>query len=238
MESVRIVLVNTSHPGNIGAAARAMKNMGLAQLYLVSPESYPHAEATARASGADNLLADAVVCRSLEEALVGTNLVVGLSARPRNLSCEQLSLRESAAKTVEIATSGQTAFVFGRERTGLLNEELDLCHYLVHIPTNPDFSSLNVAAAVQVVSYELRMAFLEAVDNQGSEVELPSYADSDAVERLYAHLENIMIKTEFLNPDNPRLLMRRVRRLFNRARLEQDEVQILRGLLTSIEKKL
>jgi len=239
MNKIRIVLVNTTHPGNIGAAARAMKNMGLSRLYLVSPLTFPDAEATARASGADDLLANAVVCNTLEEALSGTTMVVGLSARERHLNWPVLDVRDSAVQAISESVEGEVALIFGRERTGLLNDELDLCHYLVHIPTNPEFSSLNVAAAVQLMSYELRMAQLATDKTVPVEVEPErKLADADDIERMFAHQEKVMIRTGFLDPENPRLLRRRLRRLYNRARLELGEVQILRGFFTAIEKSL
>jgi len=231
---VRIVLVNTSHPGNIGAAARAMKNMGLTELSLVDPQSFPSAEATARASGADDLLAAASCAATLEQALEGCSLVIGASARNRTLPLPTLDPRDCAALVEQQPTDSRTAIVFGRERTGLTNDELDRCHYLVQIPTNPDYPSLNLAAAVQVVAYELRMAAglsLSRPENKHR------YATVEEMERFYRHLEATLIAIDFLDADNPRQLMRRLRRLFARARPNENEVNILRGVLTAIGQR-
>lgn len=237
LNGVRIVLVNTTHPGNVGGVARAMKNMGLSDLHLVSPQGYPSAEATARASGADDLLARAQVHDDLDAALEGCHFVLGTSARQRTLRWPQYEPRQAAAELLTAARSGPVALLFGRERTGLTNEELDRCNALVNIPANPEYSSLNLAAAAQVLSYELRMTALEGreapvpVESGG---ELP--AAHEEVERFYAHLEETLRLLDFLDPDNPRHLMRRLRRLFGRTRLSINEVNILRGILTHAAK--
>ncbi|MEZ0331698.1 MAG: RNA methyltransferase [Methylophilaceae bacterium] len=233
LNNIRIVLCQTSHPGNIGAAARAMKTMGITNLVLVSPDKFPHAESNALACGAVDLLENATVCSTLEEALVGCAVAIGLSARKRNLSHELLSVREAAKQTAVIAQNQPVALVFGTEMSGLSNAELDLCQLLAMIPTNPDFSSLNVAAAVQVVCYELRMAALEAESASILSIVTPEQplATSDDVEGFYAHLEETLIKIGFLNPNEPKKLMQRVRRIYARARLEKEEVNILRGIL-------
>ncbi len=233
LATIRIVLVGTSHPGNIGAAARAMKNMGLAQLSLVAPEIFPSAEATARASGADDVLQRAQIFSTLDEAVADCGLVLGCSARRRHLDWPQLDPREAAARAVTEASTVPVALVFGRERTGLTNEELDRCHYLVHIPTQADFSSLNLAAAVQVLSYELRMAALVPEALSPSSRNPP--ASHQQLEGLYQHFYQALVELEFIDPTNPRLLMRRLRRLFNRTRLETLEVNILRGILTAAQ---
>lgn len=234
MKNTRIVLVNTSHPGNIGAAARAMKNMGLNQLYLVDPQLFPSAEATARASGADDLLATARCVDRLDSALAGAGLVIGASARSRTLPVPMLNPRQCAELVEQQAEDTQCAVVFGRERTGLTNDELDRCHHLVQIPTNPDYPSLNVAAAVQVIAYELRVAagipLAKAEKNQ-------RFATADEMELFYQHLEKTLIEIDFLDPDNPRQLMRRLRRLFGRVRPNENEVNILRGILTAVCQK-
>ncbi|MBL1259169.1 MAG: tRNA (cytosine(32)/uridine(32)-2'-O)-methyltransferase TrmJ [Thiotrichaceae bacterium] len=236
-KNIRIVMVNTSHPGNIGATARAMKNMGLQSLYLVEPKVFPSAEATARASGADDLLAQAVVCDSLDEALAECSLVVGASARLRSIAWPQLAPRECAAKVAAECVDGPVALVFGREHSGLTNAELSRCHYLVNIPTNPDYPSLNIAAAIQVIAYELRMtqevAGVAAEKLKADDVE---FATMDEVEQFYAHLEEVMVQSEFLDPAKPKFLMHRLRRLYNRARLEKQELNILRGILTAVQK--
>ncbi len=235
--NIRFVLINTSHPGNIGAVARAMKNMCIENLYLVEPQKFPSAVATARASGATSVLANATVCTSLFEAIKGCTLVFGASARLRSIAWPQLNARESAEKIAAASDDSKIAVVFGREHSGLTNEELELCHYLVHISCNSAFPSLNIAAAAQVIAYEILMAknsrtIDKAEDTDQSEI----VATTDEVERFYQHLEGVLIDTEFLDPDNPRLLMRKLRRLYQRARLEKNEVNILRGMLSAIQR--
>jgi len=227
----RVVLCQTSHPGNIGAAARAMKTMGIKQLYLVDPKKFPDREADALACGAVDLLENATVCSTLEEALVGCVLVIGLSARKRNLSHELVSAREAAIRAGGSAAAGeQIALVFGTEMSGLSNAELDLCQLLAMIPSDPDFSSLNVASAVQVMCYEIRMALLQETALSTNTYAMP-LANSEDVERLYKHLEETLVQIGFLNPQEPGRLMQRVRRIYARARLEKEEVNILRGIL-------
>lgn len=229
---IRIVLVETSHPGNIGAAARAMKTMGLTRLLLVNPAEFPHPDAVARASSALDVLEGAEVVPDLEAALKGCVLVAGTSARRRGIGPPELLPRECAARLTAAAGEQDVALVFGRERTGLTNEELDRCHLLVTIPANPDYASLNLAAAVQVLAYELILARGTAPAPAESEVPL---ATADELERLYEHLERVALETGFLDPANPKHLMRRLRRLFNRAQPDQNELNILRGLLTALQ---
>ena len=237
LKNIRIVLVDTSHPGNIGATARAMKNMSLRQLHLVTPQHYPHQEATSRASGADDLLNDARMAESLDAALADCRLVVGTSARTRSVDWPVVSPREAAVKLVQEAKQGDVALVFGRERSGLTNSELDRCTFLVHIPTNEDYSSLNLAMAVQTVSYEVRMAFLEQQKHTGdSKVE--EYPRAKELEMFYEHLEKVTRQTQFINKNHPGMVMAKLRRLFTRARPEQQELNILRGILSSVEKSL
>ncbi len=231
--NIRIVLINTSHPGNIGAVARAMKNMCLERLYLVEPNDFPSAEATSRSSGADDLLARAVVCSTLEEALAGCHFVVGTSARNRSLSWPVMAPRECAARLVEESVAGEVALVFGREDSGMTNEELERCHYLVSIPSNPDFSSLNLGAAVQVLAYELMVA--TPLAKPVSEEEGRDLATADEMESFFLHLEQTLVDLEFLDNSQPRRLMRRLRRFFNRARPDQTEVNILRGVLAAAQ---
>jgi len=235
-DRIRIVLVETSHPGNIGAAARAMKTMGLSRLYLVSPSAYPHADATARAAGADDILSDAEVVASLSEALRGCSLSVGTSARERTVDWPRLGPRQCGQRLADEAEAGrEAALVFGRERTGLNNEELDLCQFQVQIPSNPAYSSLNLAAAVQVLSYELRLAIGEAPRRARRDpADVP--ARFEEVEALYQALEDALVAWDFLDPDNPRHLMRRLRRLFGRAGLTRNEVNILRGILSAARR--
>lgn len=235
MNDLRIVLVNTSHPGNIGAVARAMKNMGLERLYLVAPQVFPSAEATARASGADDVLAGAVVCGTLEEAIADCALVVGASARPRAIDCPRLSPRELAGRVVVDGEGLPAAVVFGREHSGLTNAELDRCHYQLHIPTNPGFPSLNLATAVQVVAYELFVA--AGSDGPGGASPGQPLATAEDMERFYAHLEQVLVEIDFLDPRRPRHLMRRLRRLYNRIRPDRNELNILRGILTAVQKR-
>lgn len=250
LANIRIVLVETSHPGNIGAAARAMKNMCLDQLYLVSPDNFPCAEATARASGADDVLGKATVCASLSEALADCRLVVGASARLRSLNWPQLEPRECAAKVMEVAGQAPVAVVFGQEQSGLSNQEMEQCQYLVHIPTNSKYSSLNLAAAVQVLAYEIYQASRsvpvsdardDKQDSQQAEQDsldddkhLPASAGEMAM--FHQHLEQTLQEIGFLNPKQPKLLMRRLKRLFYRAGPDQTEVNILRGILAAIGK--
>ncbi|QXI37680.1 tRNA (cytosine(32)/uridine(32)-2'-O)-methyltransferase TrmJ [Pseudomonas xantholysinigenes] len=244
LQNIRVVLVNTSHPGNIGGAARAMKNMGLSRLVLVQPKEFPSGDATARASGADDILANAQVVDSLEDALVGCSLVMGTSARERSIPWPLIDPRECGAKAVEHARGGEEiALVFGREHAGLTNEELQRCHFHVHIPSNPDFSSLNLAAAVQVLSYEVRMAWL-AAEGAPSKVEkfdansLRSNepATMDEMELFYEHLEKTLVDIGFLDPEKPKHLMPRLRRLYGRSAVNRSEMSILRGILTETQK--
>jgi len=226
-DRVRVVLSRTSHPGNIGAAARAMKTMGLGSLYLVNPKRFPDAMADAMAAGANDLLVNAVVCDSLEQALQGAALVVGLTARHRGLSHVMLNLREAAPQILARAGDAPVALLFGTEMSGLSNAELEKCQLLITIPVNPECSSLNLAAAVQVVAYELRVLGAEA-EPVSKGIPLASFED---VERFYEHLERTLIEINFLDPLHPKRLMTRLRRLFARAGLEKEEVNILRGIL-------
>ncbi|BCA95747.1 tRNA (cytidine/uridine-2'-O-)-methyltransferase TrmJ [Legionella antarctica] len=236
LSSIRIVLVATSHPGNIGSTARAMKTMGVNSLYLVTPKSFPDYKAKEMAAGADDILEHAVVTRTLEEALTGCQLILATSARPRDLSLPGL-IPSSCAKLVsEQSDNTQVAIVFGREHAGLTNEELLKCHYHIHIPSNPDYSSLNLSQAVQIVAYELRMNLLSPQAEVTKRV--GEYATADEIEQFYDHLKEVFIEIQFLKTANPRRLMQRVRRLFNRTNLEKMEVSILRGMLSQVQKSL
>jgi TrmH family RNA methyltransferase len=234
MNNIRFVLVGTTHPGNIGAAARAMKTMGLSELHLVSPKIYPDAEATARASGADDVLAKAVVHDSLDGALQGCHQVYGMSARLRHLPVPVVNPREAVGQIQNYSADTKVAILFGREHSGLNNEELDRCQHLINIPANPDYSSLNLAAAVQVFAYELKMSFDPSIVHGRVGEQREAIAAED-MEHLYQHFERSMTTIGFLDPENPRNLMRRIRRLFNRADLDRNEVQILHGLLRAAE---
>ena len=231
--SIRIVLVGTTHPGNIGAVARGMKNMGLKDLALVEPRYFPHEEATARASGAHDLLENALVFKTLEEAIADCVYVAGASARSRTINWPCLGCRDAAARLLEESTGGRVAAVFGPEKTGLSNADLDHCDTLLTIPTDPDFSSLNLAMAVQVLSYEIRAA--QAGKQAEYEADAP-LATSEELEHFYDHLEQVLTDVRFLDPDNPRHLMRRLRRLFIRARPDKNELNILRGVLTAVDR--
>lgn len=238
LENVRIVLVGTTHPGNIGAAARAMKTMGLESLWLVAPKSFPCAEATARASGADDVLAGARVCESLDEALAGCRLVAGSSARLRAVPCPTLPPRTGAQRLVSEVRLAPVALLFGRESSGLSNEEMDRCHLLIHIPANPGYSSLNLASAVQVLAYELRVAVEESEQGQPprllSEAE-EAVADAVQLEGFFRHLEQALFDLGFAHPKQADKLLRRLRRLFLRARPTTDEINILRGVLSAAQ---
>ncbi|MCP3852607.1 MAG: RNA methyltransferase [Gammaproteobacteria bacterium] len=235
-KNIRIVMINTSHPGNIGAAARVMKNMGLERLYLVNPKEFPNYEATAMASGADDLLSKAIVCSSFEEALEGCQLVLGTTARERKIQHEFIDGREAGTLSVQESSQHEVALVFGRERTGLTNDEIGLCHKLINIPTNPDYSSLNVASAVQIVSYEVMMA-LRALEDSEEEIEdVEEFSSSENIERFYEHLQQTLIDIDFLNLKQSPQLMPKLRHIYNRIRLKQEEVNILRGILSKTQK--
>lgn len=230
---IRIVLVETSHPGNIGAAARAMKTMCLDRLVLVKPLAFPHPDASARASGAVDVLERAAVVPDLDAALAGCALVAGTSARRRGLGPDSLPPEACVAQLMSIPADQDVAVVFGRERTGLTNEELDRCHLHLHIPANPGYASLNLAAAVQIVAYEFMLAGERPPEPSKGGVPL---ATADELEGLYGHLESAALASGFLDPANPRQLMRRLRHLFGRARPDQNEVNILRGLLRALQE--
>jgi len=235
LDRIRVVLSRTTHPGNIGAAARAMKVMGLHELWLVAPESFPDEVASARASGAGDILATARVVDCLQDALADTVFSAALTARRRELSLPRMQARDAALEIVGRCADGPVALVFGNETSGLTNEEVGLCSLPVTIPTNPDFSSLNLGAAVQVLAYELRMAAIgaETVLEPDTFGEPATHAD---FEGFMAHLERAVTASGFHDPANPKRLLPRIRRLFNRVRLEREEVAILRGMLTTFEQ--
>lgn len=242
-DSVRVVLVETTHAGNIGAAARAMKTMGLSDLALVRPRAYQTHECYARASGADDIINNASVHSDLQSALEDTCWVIGTSARLRSLRWPQFDARDAASQIVPRSQSGKVAVVFGRESSGLSNVELSLCSALLTIPAVSEFSSLNLGAAVQVVSYEIMMARGHTGEPVKPDRPLAGgsgdvIAEQGELERFYEHLNQVMLRVDFFNPDNPRLLDGRLRRLFNRVGLLKTEVQLLRGLLSAIEKKI
>ncbi len=247
---VRIVLVETSHPGNIGAAARAMKNMGICRLVLVSPLRFPDDKAIWRSASASDVVENAEVVETLDEAIAGCHLVIGTSARDRRIPWPMLDPKACGTKVESEQRQGaEVALVFGREAHGLKNEELQKCHFHVNIPTGKAYSSLNLGMAVQVLCYEVLQAHLaeqipvseRGVDNGSVKQEQEwdmAYATTDAVENFFVHLEETLVDVGFHDPENPRQLMTRLRRMFNRIRTDQMEVNILRGFLTSIQQAI
>jgi len=233
LSRIRVVLSHPNHPGNIGAAARALKTMGLSRLYLVRPKRFVDPEARALSSNALDVLAGAVVCDSLDEALQGAKLAIAVSARSRVIAHAPLDARSAAAEAVSRAQTDEVAFVFGNETTGLSNDEVMKCNRLASIPSHPDYTSLNLAAAVQVITYECRMAQLGPLPPAVRTGEPASHED---VENFYGHLERSLYASGFLHPKYPRRLMERLRRLYSRVALEKEEVSILRGILTAWEK--
>lgn len=233
LDNVRVVLVQTSHPGNLGAAARAMKTMGLSRLYLVNPQCAIDEEARARASGALDVLESAVLCQDLADALRGCVLTAACTARRRDLPHPAYTPRQSAPQLLSFAKAAPVALVFGSETHGLTNTQLGQCQWLINIPANPDYMSLNLAAAVQVLAYELRCTLADAV------IPLPTFAAArhEEVEALLTELERVLIDIGFLDPAHPKRLMPRLRRFFVRAGLEREEVALWRGILNAARKK-
>jgi tRNA/rRNA methyltransferase len=233
LENIRVVLCETSHPGNIGASARAMKTMGLAHLHLVAPQRFPDPEARWRAARALDVLENATVHATLDDALRGTVLAVACSARAREMAVPATTARDAAARIVEVARTASVALVFGGETSGLSTEQVNKCALLAAIPTDPDYPALNLAAAVQVFAYELRLASVDmrsvAVDRE--------LAPHEEIEGFYRYLESVMTETGFFDPEHPKKLMPRLRRLFARAGLEREEVNILRGLLKALSRR-
>jgi tRNA (cytidine32/uridine32-2'-O)-methyltransferase len=238
LSAIRIVLVEPSHPGNIGAVARAMKNMALTQLVLVRPRAFPHEEATARASGADDVLQQARVVGSVVEAVADCGFVAATTSRSRDTNFRALDLHDAAQRIFEESVRGPAAVLFGAERTGLTNEELSLAHLLIRIPASPDYPSLNLAMAVQLVTYELfRAAGSPASDRPLSELPVP-LATGEEMERFYEHLTQVMEEVQFRDrTQNGTSLMTRIRRLYQRCEMDKNEVNILRGFLTSVQSR-
>ena len=241
LDKIRIVLIGTTHSGNIGATARAMGNMGFSKLYLVNPKDFPSPVATARASGADHILESAVVCHSLQEALAECVYVVGSSARIREanwpvLSCEEMSANFSQ----KCIGQSEVALVFGQERAGLTNQELDLCDALVTLPVNPDYPSLNLGAAVMLLCWEVRRYLLQvdAIESQDFNEDLEPPAKGLEMDRFFDHMEQVMSELGFIKFDKPEKLMRKIRHLFLRSRPTSEEVNLLRGLLSSVQFNL
>ena len=238
LSKVRIVLVNTSDCRNIGSAARAMKTMGLTDLVLVDPIELPNGQAQALSAGASDVLNGARVVKTLQDAITDCGLVVGTSARSRTLPWPMLDPRECGEKLIKEANEYPVAIVFGRESSGLSNDELQLCHFHVQIPANPDYSSLNLAMAVQTLSYEVRTSFLIQENAQYADKAIidDEFPVIEETERFYAHFEQAMKKTGFITPSHPGLIMTKLRRLFNRARPDTKEIKMMRGILASVER--
>ena len=237
LNSVKVVLVGTTHPGNIGATARAMKNMGILDLALVEPKEFPSDVATFRSKAAKDILEKASVHTSLEEAISECELVVGTSARGRTVPWPVLNPREAAEEMHKSSLNGKVAIVFGREDRGLTNEELGLCNFHVHIPSDPEYSSLNLSQAVQILAYETRLSYLQDrhVNKEYWDVEL---ANNEQTERLINHMDELMQEVDFYDVENPRKLLVRVRRFFKRSKIDVMEANIFRGLFATIQKKL
>jgi tRNA (cytidine32/uridine32-2'-O)-methyltransferase len=239
-ERIRIVLVGTQHPGNIGSAARAMKTMGLSHLVLVAPQRYPDPEALALAAGADDILNQARVVASCAEALKGCTYVIGTSSRARAVALPELSPKQAAEYLLEHSLQGSVALMFGPERTGLENHQLQFCHACVLIPSNPDYPSLNLAAAVQVLSYEIRLQYLQLITKSNTlrtaEQEPP--ATFEQMERLFTHLVEFMDEVDFHKGKPADLVIQRIRRIFLKANLDAREIKILRGLLSDAQRLL
>ena len=237
LNSVKVVLVGTTHPGNIGATARAMKNMGILDLALVEPKEFPSDVATFRSKAAKDILEKASVHTSLEEAISECELVVGTSARGRTIPWPVLNPREAAEEMHKSSLNGKVAIVFGREDRGLTNEELGLCNFHVHIPSDPEYSSLNLSQAVQILAYEIRLSYLQDrhVNKEYWDVEL---ANNEQTERLINHMDELMQEVEFYDVENPRKLLVRIRRFFKRSKIDVMEANIFRGLFATIQKKL
>jgi tRNA/rRNA methyltransferase len=232
LNNIRIVLCETQHPGNIGAAARAMKTMGLSQLYLVSPRRFPDKEAEARASNAVDVLRQVNVCTNIDEALAGVVLAAACTTRSRDIAAPAVNAREAAAHLIAVARSQPIALVFGNEVCGLSTDQVKHCQMVATIPAEPSHSSLNLAAAVQVFAYELRMCAVG-----GTIIDKPrELASHEETEGFYVHLEQELFATGYLNPKQPKRLMQRLRRLYARARLEREEVNILRGIVRTLRE--
>ena len=231
-DNIEFVLVEPSHPGNVGAAARAIGTMGFKNLVLVKPTKHPHPESRARSSGALDILLDARVCDTLEEAIADSSLVIGTTARQRRISVPIDSIHECTQSIFESSLKQKVLIIFGPETSGLSNNDIDRCNRLVYIPTGEMHSSLNLSMAVQVIAYQLNLAFFGLEEGQ----ETRDLASGKEMELFYEHLEDVLLETGFLNPTNPKQLMRRLKALFNRAQLDDNEVNIMRGILTSYQK--
>ena len=236
-KNIKIVLVSTTHPGNIGATARAMKTMGFYHLALVEPKIYPDADATARASGADDILAVASVFENFADAIGDCHFVFGTSNRNRSIPWPLFAPAEAAEHSkILLESESKIAIVFGRESSGLANEELELCNAMIQIPTNPGFSSLNIAAAVQIICYELHKCLLQPETESVALGNSKALASVDQIQQLYEHLRQSLIDIGYFDPDKPRRLMRRLKRVINRSQLDANEYNIVRGILSAIQE--
>lgn len=244
LDRLRIVMINTSDSGNIGAAARAMKTMGLRQLVLVQPDEFPTAKATARASAAADLLHNARVVQTLDEAIGDCQLVFGTSARLRTIPWPLIDPRQGASRVMNEPEGADIAILFGREDAGLTNEELRRCHFHICIPANEEYPVLNIGAAIQVICYEMRMAALErqaspvAPDQSGMQQWDEPLVSSEDMERFLRHFEETLLDIDFFDPNNPKQLLTRVRRLFLRTRMDRLEMNLLRGVLSTVQKRV
>ncbi|WP_432458983.1 MULTISPECIES: tRNA (cytosine(32)/uridine(32)-2'-O)-methyltransferase TrmJ [unclassified Agarivorans] len=238
LENVRVVLVGTSHSGNIGSAARAMKTMGISQLYLVAPQAEIDGKSVALSAGASDVLGGTTIVDELADAVADCQLVIGASARSRTLDWPMVDGREAGVKLATEAQQGQVAIVFGRESSGLNNTELQQCHFHVCVPANPEYSSLNLAMAVQLLSYEVRMAHLELQNTYTSSDVVVDYPHADDLERFYQHFEQSIADSGFIIKPHPGKVMEKVRRMFNRIRMEKQELNVMRGILTSFDKHI
>ncbi|GDY25633.1 MULTISPECIES: tRNA (cytosine(32)/uridine(32)-2'-O)-methyltransferase TrmJ [unclassified Agarivorans] len=237
LENVRVVLVGTSHSGNIGSAARAMKTMGITDLCLVAPEAEIDGKSVALSAGASDVLGGTTIVNELSEAVADCQLVIGASARSRTLDWPMLDGREAGVKLASEAQEAKVAIVFGRENSGLNNTELQQCHFHVCVPANPEYSSLNLAMAVQLLSYEVRMAFLD-LQNIHPESPVEDYPHADDLERFYQHFEQSIADSGFIIKPHPGKVMEKVRRMFNRIRMEKQELNVMRGILTAYDKHI
>jgi tRNA (cytidine32/uridine32-2'-O)-methyltransferase len=237
LNKIKIILVGTTHPGNIGATARAMKTMGLSQLVLVSPKIFPDAEATARASGADDILAAAIIHQTFSDSISDCHFVFGTSTRNRSIPWPLHSPAQAADLTMDMIENDSTiAIVFGRESSGLANEELELCNAMIQIPTEAGFSSLNIASAVQIISYEMRKKALEKSPDPEELTEKIPLATLEQIQQLYEHLQQCLIDIGYFDPAKPRRLMRRLKRIINRSQFDANEYNIARGILTAAQE--
>ena len=230
---IKFILFEPSHPGNVGAAARAIKTMGFEKLCLINPIEHPHSEARARSSGALDVLLDAEVFGNLKDAIKGCGLIIGTTSRTRRISVPITNIRETAPSIVAEAKQKPVAVIFGPEKSGLINAQIDCCNQLINIPSIGSYKSLNLAMAVQIVAYELRVAS-EALP---VEIRARNLASNEEIELFYNHLNQVLLETGFLDPENPKQLMRRLRALFNRAQMDENEINIMRGILASYNKQ-